>query len=230
MTPATPSFSLHLPEGTADAFTADMADIPADKWLTWRRHQVVEGETLAGIAPKYHVSAAAIADANGLDAHAPLEAGHKLIIPVPAQAQAAPAKLVRYRVRHSDTLEECGRRIRRERGGGEEVEPPPRRARVLVRGTRLTIYLGGAVRRAGPAKVVGPGGSPVNHRPAERANGPKRSEANAGAVIHHVQAGETLWSIAKAYKTTVEALRSGNQFLFSRPLQAGDTLMILPPR
>jgi len=49
-------------------------------------------------------------------------------------------------------------------------------------------------------------------------------------VAHHVAPGETLWSIAKAYKTTVEALRSGNQFLFSRPLQAGDTLMILPPR
>ena len=43
-----------------------------------------------------------------------------------------------------------------------------------------------------------------------------------------MQPGETLWSIAKAYKTTVEALRSGNKFLFSRPLQAGDTLMILP--
>jgi LysM repeat protein len=49
-------------------------------------------------------------------------------------------------------------------------------------------------------------------------------------VVHHVKAGETLWSIARAYRTTVEAIQSGNRFLFSRPLQVGDTLTILPAR
>jgi len=49
-------------------------------------------------------------------------------------------------------------------------------------------------------------------------------------VVHHVKPGETLWSIARAYQTTVEAIQAGNRFLFSRPLQVGDTLTILPAR
>jgi LysM repeat protein len=47
-------------------------------------------------------------------------------------------------------------------------------------------------------------------------------------VMHRVKAGETLWSIARAYQTTVEAIQAGNRYLFSRPLQVGDTLTILP--
>ena len=45
--------------------------------------------------------------------------------------------------------------------------------------------------------------------------------------MHRVKQGETLWSIAQAYQTTIDALRSGNRFLFSRPLQAGDVLTIV---
>ena len=52
--------------------------------------------------------------------------------------------------------------------------------------------------------------------------------ARANPVVHRVKSGETLWSIARAYRTTVEAIRSGNLYLFSRPLQVGDTLTILP--
>ena len=52
-------------------------------------------------------------------------------------------------------------------------------------------------------------------------------EARSSSVVHHVKQGETLWSIARAYRTTVEAIQSGNRYLFSRPLQVGDTLTIL---
>jgi LysM repeat protein len=44
-----------------------------------------------------------------------------------------------------------------------------------------------------------------------------------------VQAGDTLWSIARAYQTSVEALRRANRFLASRQIQPGDQLRILPP-
>jgi membrane-bound lytic murein transglycosylase D len=48
------------------------------------------------------------------------------------------------------------------------------------------------------------------------------------AVVHKVVQGETLWSIAQSYKTTAEALRAGNRFLFTRPLHVGDQLTIPP--
>ena len=61
VTPADPAFVLHLPQGTGDRFYAEMSAIPEDKWASWRRHVVAEGETLSEIGQQYHVSAAAIA-------------------------------------------------------------------------------------------------------------------------------------------------------------------------
>jgi membrane-bound lytic murein transglycosylase D len=103
-TPDDPSFELHLPAGTAERFSAEIADIPADKWVSWRRHRVEAGETLTSIAKKYHVTPVAIAEANSLEHRAALDPGQKLIIPA-AQAQSeAKRRLVSYRVRKGDTL------------------------------------------------------------------------------------------------------------------------------
>src|SRR5882724_5837472 len=103
-TPDDPSFELHLPAGSAERFSAEIADIPADKWVSWRRHRVDAGETLTSIGKKYHVTPAAIASANNLEQRAALGAGEKLIIPA-TQAQAEiKRRLVSYRVRRGDTF------------------------------------------------------------------------------------------------------------------------------
>jgi len=102
-TPDDPSFEMHLPVGSAERFSAEIADIPADKWVSWRRHRIEAGETLTSIAKKYRVTPAAISDANNLDRHAALDVGEKLIIPAAAPAESK-SRLVRYRVRKGDTL------------------------------------------------------------------------------------------------------------------------------
>src|SRR6202161_152433 len=103
-TPDDPAFELHLPAGTAEKFSAEIADIPADKWVSWRRHRVEAGETLTSIGKKYHVTSASIAEANSLERGAGLDPGEKLIIPA-TQAQAeTKRRLVSYRVRKGDTL------------------------------------------------------------------------------------------------------------------------------
>jgi len=103
-TPDDPAFELHLPQGTAEKFSAEIADIPADKWVSWRRHRVESGETLSAIAKKYRVTAAAIADANGLERNAALDAGDKLIIPALQPQSEVKRRLVSYRVRRGDTF------------------------------------------------------------------------------------------------------------------------------
>jgi membrane-bound lytic murein transglycosylase D len=102
-TPDDPSFEMHLPVGSAERFSAEIADIPADKWVSWRRHRIEAGETLTSIAKKYRVTPAAISDANNLDRHAALDVGEKLIIPAMAPVESK-SRLVRYRVRKGDTL------------------------------------------------------------------------------------------------------------------------------
>ena len=59
---------------------------------------------------------------------------------------------------------------------------------------------------------------------------PAAAKKPAAPVTHKVLAGETLWSIAQAYRTTADALRGANKFLFTRPLHVGDQLVILPPK
>src|SRR5215471_6216975 len=68
-TPDDASFQLHLPVGTAQKFSAEIAEIPPEKWVSWRRHRVEPGETLISLARKYRVTAPAIAAANNLGTH-----------------------------------------------------------------------------------------------------------------------------------------------------------------
>jgi membrane-bound lytic murein transglycosylase D len=103
-TPDDPRFELHLPAGTAAKFSAEIADIPSEKWVSWRRHRVEPGETLTSLAKKYKVTAAAIAAANSLGGSTALSAGDKLIIPAMQPASETKSRLVRYRVRKGDTL------------------------------------------------------------------------------------------------------------------------------
>jgi membrane-bound lytic murein transglycosylase D len=103
-TPDDPFFELRLPKGTAQKFSAEIADIPPEKWVSWRRHRVEAGETLTSLAKKYHVTAPAIAAANSLGRTDVLSPGDKLIIPASQPAAEAKSRLVRYRVRKGDTL------------------------------------------------------------------------------------------------------------------------------
>jgi len=104
-TPDDSSFELHLPAGTAGKFSAEIAVIPPDKWVSWRRHRVSAGDTLTSIAKKYHVTAGAIADANNLKRNSGLEPGEKLIIPAVQPQSETKRRLVSYRVRRGDTLD-----------------------------------------------------------------------------------------------------------------------------
>jgi membrane-bound lytic murein transglycosylase D len=103
-TPDDPAFELRLPPGTAERFSAEIADIPPDKWVSWRRHRVATGETLTSIAKKYRVTPKAIADANNLEHATALNAGEKLIIPAIQPAAENKRRMVSYRVRKGDTL------------------------------------------------------------------------------------------------------------------------------
>jgi membrane-bound lytic murein transglycosylase D len=225
VTPADPDFILRLPEGTAERFFAEIADIPPEKWVSWRRHKVEEGETLSAIAKQYHVQAAEIADANSLPLESPLEQGQKLIIPAAARSDGSTGKVIRYRVRRTDTVASIADEF--DVTTAELRKWNHLRSDHVARGMSLRIYPGGmtppAVQQA-KARSAAPGTAV-----ARRDGSPDAviMEAGTGPVVHHVKPGETLWSIARAYRTTVEAIQSGNRYLFSRPLQVGDTLTIL---
>jgi membrane-bound lytic murein transglycosylase D len=229
VTPPDPDFVLRLPEGTAERFFAEIAAIPPEKWVSWRRHKVEQGETLYSIAKQYRVSPAEVADANELAVGAPLEEGQKLIIPAAARSEASTGKLIRYRVRRTDTIATIADEF--DVTAAELRKWNHLRADRVVRGTSLRIYPGGMT--PPPQQARAKDSAPVtavSQRNGAPRNLPVMEARSSSAVVHHVKPGETLWSIARAYQTTVEAIQAGNRYLFSRPLQVGDTLTILPTR
>jgi membrane-bound lytic murein transglycosylase D len=231
VTPPDPEFVLQIPEGSAEHFFAEIAAIPPEKWVSWRRHKVEQGETLSSIAKQYRVSTAEVADANDLAVGAPLEEGQKLIIPAAARTEASSGKLIRYRVRRTDTIATIADEF--DVTTAELRKWNHLKADHVVRGTSLRIYPGGMTpgpgqQQAASNKTKTTVPAPVVVRQTNTTRKPPIMEARANnSVVHRVKQGETLWSIARAYQTTVEAIQAGNRYLFSRPLQVGDTLTIL---
>jgi membrane-bound lytic murein transglycosylase D len=150
-TPDDPSFELHLPLGTAQKFSAEIADIPPDKWVSWRRHRVENGETLTSIAKKYRVTAAAIADANNLERKAALDAGEKLIIPATQPQSETKRRLVSYRVRRGDTFLGIADRFS---VSADDLRKWNRlKANKVSRGMVLRIYTLGGAPETSPARA-----------------------------------------------------------------------------
>ena len=117
-----------MPAGAATPAVECLANLPAEKRVTFRTHTVARGQTLASLGKLYGTTPAAIADANGLKGRM-LAKGAELIIPInprsapvrrapaevrTADAQSAPpaparpaddsGRRITYKVRRGDTL------------------------------------------------------------------------------------------------------------------------------
>jgi len=105
-TPKDQAFDLHLPPGSKEKYETAIASIPVDKRVAWRYHKVQSGETLAGVARRYHTTERAIVQVNNLKG-TQLLADSKLVIPVSA---AASERITysrhpsRYKVHTGDTV------------------------------------------------------------------------------------------------------------------------------
>ena len=221
LTPDEADFELKVPKGTADKLMTAISAIPPEHWRSWRLHEVESGDTLASVAHHYRVSVAALENANHFDAHEALPAGQKMVVP------AAPpsVKLVRYRVRRGDTLEGIAEQF-------SVTVPDLKRwngihGNHVARGMRLRIYGGGG----GPRSTENVGAKSPAAGQAGSGQLQTVSHADSGdpAVEHKVRPGETLYSIARLYGTSVGALRQMNPFLLARGLEAGDVLKISHP-
>jgi membrane-bound lytic murein transglycosylase D len=213
VTPSDPRFVLRIPAGKAEEFEQGMSQIPPENWVSWRRHKVEQGETLSSIAKKYRVTVASLVRVNGLEEQDRPAVDTNLIIPAAAPSQPTLGAVVRYSARRGDTLASVADEFNVT--AAELKKWNGMRSDRLVAGMRLRIYPGvsGPTLAKASATVARPAAQP-SAKPGQ-------------AVTHRVREGETLWSIAQAYQTTIEALRSGNRFLFSRSLQAGDILTIV---
>jgi len=252
------AFELHLPAGTAAKFQATVASIPTDKRVWWRYHKVQAGETLASIARTYHTTPKAIAEANDLNDglnNGTVAPESRLIIPIAPGKQTDTSTYARatvhYKIRKGDTVESVaenfgvpakmvrswnrlqgnslvGRRVlylhlpvtasgERERAG-ETQTAGKHSFNKQAAGKRSSVQPAAAAHQAArtqAASATAPGGSSSSQKPS--------------AVVHHrVKPGETLYSIASSYKTTVTALKHDNRNIAD--LRPGMILIVHNPR
>jgi len=231
-TPRDGKFDLHIPIGTKDQYETAIASIPPDKRLWWRYHTVHQGDTLALLARTYHTTAKQISEANHLEG-ADLETDAKLIIPVapgkhPNETVTYARRMTRYKVHRGDTVESVAdnfgisaQQLRRWNGlhgsslGGRHVlllhlpiSPGTHEAEVASSHTKS--------KHAAPQPGT-PGSkeeTASTKPPATKSSEVERLRTDKSeiAVVHHkVRSGETLYSIANAYRTTVAALKRDNR-------------------
>ena len=168
---------------------------------TWRRvtYRVRSGDTISGIARRWHITSRSIITANRLRSDR-LRIGQRLILTVPnverspiIEPTSAPkGKHVIYTVKSGDTLGRIASRYG-----------------VSTASLRMTNRIRGNMIRPGQRlRIPGTGGSEA-----------------ADTVIHTVSSGETLSSIANRYGVTVTRLKRSNR-LTSNTLHIGDKLEI----
>jgi membrane-bound lytic murein transglycosylase D len=231
-TPRQGAFQLHLPAGTKDQYETAIASIPPDSRLWWRYHTVHSGDTLAALARTYHTTTKQISEANHLDSKE-LDADAKLIIPVapgkhPDNDATYARRITRYKVRHGDTVESVAENfgvssqmLRRWNGlrgsslNGRRVlalhlPVTPDHESEAVASSR-----GKSKKATQTASTKPPAtkSAQIERLTAENSEpGSSTTKREEVAVVHHkVKPGETLYSIASFYKTTVAALQRDNR-------------------
>jgi membrane-bound lytic murein transglycosylase D len=223
-TPKDHAFELHLPAGTKEKYQTSIAAIPTDMRVWWRYHKVQPGDTLASIARTYRSTPKAIAEANNLEDDLVLTPDSKLTIPIAPGKRAITEEATyarhatRYRLRKGDTVQRVA----------DNFGVPPAMVRRWnhlkgdsLRG-RSVIYVHLPVSpRAGQGEAV------VSRTKSKQKKTVTAAKSSGDAVVRHkVKEGETLYSIASTYKTTVDALKRDNRNV--AVLRPGMVLLIRP--
>ena len=197
-------YDLHLPVGTSEKYQSAIASIPPDMRVWWRYHQVSESETLMSLARTYHTTARAIAEANQLELNDSIDAGAKLVIPIApgkhsaADVQTYAKRLTVYHVKKNDSVQTVS----------DNLGIPP----VTIR--RWNHLKGDSLSGRRVLYVhlpISPAAAPEQHVAAKSKHTNHLQDVKSTASIRHtVKPGETLYSIATNYNTSVEAIRQNN--------------------
>src|SRR5215469_1678538 len=224
-TPRTGTFQLHIPAGTKDQFETAIASVPPDKRLWWRYHTVRSGDTIMALARTYHTTAKQIEEANHLDGPE-LESDAKLVMPVapgkqPNDGVTYAKHITRYKVHKGDTVESVAenfgvsaQQLRRWNGlRGNSLAG--RRVLALHVPISPSSHDADVASSSSKTKRTTPKTETASTKPPATKSAEiehlKTTKAETAVVHHKVKSGETLYSIANLYNTSVAALKRENR-------------------
>lgn len=207
-------FPINLPVNYFTLFEAKQEEIMNDSSLLLKDlqptfiagrtlwHKVKRGETLAKIAAKYGVSASSIKKYNRLKS-ASVYSGQKLKVVIPAVHQESP----------DYTRAFAPKVIERP---SEVLYTDSLQAAMMLADSLKEASMDNEVMATDSVQTVQVVATPTI-----------QLDKNCNCVMHVVQAGDTLWSIARRYDgVSIDKLKADNRSILSRPIRVGDVLKI----
>jgi membrane-bound lytic murein transglycosylase D len=214
--PGLNSYFLRIPDGKKELFWSHYQDLSSQGVTVFAQHKVKRGETLGKIAQKYRTTVSAIAELNNMSARKTLRAGQYLTVPVTAggsgkstYSYSSPGSSVSkngnyfvYKVRRNDNLHELAKRYGTTIGAIRKLNGFS---------SRRALYAGEKI------KIPGSGGY-ASKNTIDR--------LTENLVIHIVREGDTLWKIARSYRTSLSNLLAWNQLTEADNIRPGQRLKI----
>ena len=197
-------YPLRVPVDTAERFRANYAHVPPERKMRIVRYRVRSGDTVYDIARDLGVSQRAILDANGIRNPRGLRAGAWIKIPLRPSAYNRAAGLAG---RQTDAAPDPSRHIRVTYTVklGDTLWDIAQREGVTSEHIRVWNNLA-------PSRYILPGNQLVIWKPvtATQSDAPGATAEVAAGAFYTVKRGDTLWDIARAFRTSVSNLRNWN--------------------
>ncbi|WAG80869.1 LysM peptidoglycan-binding domain-containing protein [Metapseudomonas furukawaii] len=209
---------LLVPTDKAEQFTANLALMKPRELVDWQQYRVRNGDSLHGIANRYHVTVKTLKEINGLSSNH-LRVGQQLSIPMepgmkPEQPlfqnvarASAPAVTRNHKVRSGDSLWTLARQYK-----------------VDVKDIKRWNNLKGNHLRAG--QVLKLQGGPAQVASASSAT--RKSQGRESVTYYKVRRGDSLYMIAKRFNVEMKHLQRWNPRSGSA-LKPGQTLTLYLP-
>lgn len=225
-TPPSGPHRLLLPNDRTQAFRQALSNRPAAEWMRWQRHRIQPAQTLGGIAETYHVSVAALKEANGLRGDL-IRAGEHLLVPNagrpdragrrtaagrgaggPGRGAAGGGQRRHYIVESGDSLWLIAQRFDvavQALASWNDMRPED----TLSIGEQLVVWAGSSGDRDRRRQAMGQG---------------MKASARLQTVTYPVREGDSLYRIARRFGTSIDDLRRWNGLEPGTYLQPGQTL------
>ena len=215
---------LLVPHAKREQFVQALADLPAEKRLSWTSHKIKSGESLGVIASKYSTTIDAIRQANNIRGNT-IIAGQQLFVPVAATSTEA------YQLSQDSRLK-SSQEITKKRLGVEPIKyvvKPGDSLWELSRQFSVTTRSLAKWNGMAPSDVLYPGRELLifnNNAPQQLASLPT-SRGVIRKVNYRVRRGESLSRIANKFNTSVSDIKKWNQKVGSKKyIQPGDRITL----
>lgn len=204
------SYVLRVPRGSAEKFKTNYARVPAKKKIQIVDYTVRPGDTLSGIAYRFGVSQTALKDANGITDPRRLRSGRKISIPMHPELRVQLATLQQNNIDRAPDSKNYHHVTIVVRPGDSLWE--------IAKREGLTVSHLRAWNNLTTNRPIHPGDRLTLYLP--------KTGAESSTVYYTVRSGDTLWDIARAFDTSVEALKSWNDIQSPASLRTGARIRV----